>query len=96
MTVYAYDLTEILPRISGPIREILDAELKLGNSIQEMSMRWPMKQANVWLTKRFHGDYQSAYPNLRYTYLGDPKNWIEEYVDSEREILLAVCGSARI
>ncbi|TDR79730.1 hypothetical protein [Paludibacterium purpuratum] len=95
MTVYTYDLEIILPRVVGPLREILELELKAGNSVQEVAVPWPMKQANVWLAQRFHKDYAADYPSLRYTYLGDPRNWIEEYVDVENQIMVAVSGSAR-
>lgn len=95
MTVYAYDLEVILSRIVGPLREILEVELKAGNSVQEVAAPWPMKQANVWLAQRFHKDYATDYPSLRYTYLGDPRNWIEEYADVENQIMVAVSGSAR-
>jgi len=95
MTIYAYDLEVILPRIVGPLREILEVELKAGNFVQEVAASWPMKQANVWLAQRFHKDYAADYPSLRYTYLGDPRNWIEEYADVENQIMVAVSGSAR-
>jgi len=94
MTVYVHDLEEILPRVVGPLREILDFELHAGNSIQEVAAPWPMKQANVWLAQRFHKDYAADFPSLRYTYLGDPRNWIEEYVDVENQLMVAVSASA--
>lgn len=96
MPVYDYDLKVILPRLQGPLRELLDAEVAAGNVIMEISSKWPMKQANVWLARRFCESYESRYPTLRYRYLGDPKNWIEEYVDQERGLLVAVSASASI
>jgi hypothetical protein len=96
MAVYEYDLKEILPRLEGPLRDLLDLEVAAGNFIQEISAPWPMKRANVWLAKRFHTDYAAHFPALRYRYLGDPKNWIEEYIDVERDLMVAVSGSAGV
>jgi hypothetical protein len=94
MAVYDYDLQEILPRLQGPLRELLDQEIAAGNVMVEISAPWPMKRANVWLAKRFHKDYAAQFPTLRYRYLGDPKNWIEEYIDAELQVMVAVSGSA--
>ncbi len=96
MTVYDYDLKEILPRLQGSLKEVLNREISAGNSITEISAPWPMKNANVWLAKRFHEDYTTRFPNLRYRYLGDPKNWIEEYIDVEGGFMVAVSASAGI
>jgi hypothetical protein len=96
MTIYEYDLNEILPRVEGPLRELLDAELSCGNSMVEIAGGWPMEKANIWLSKRFHKNYQNQYPSLKYTYLGDPKNWIEEYIDIERGLMVAVSASAGV
>lgn len=96
MTIFEYDLKEILPRVQGPLRELLDIELSHGNSMVEISGGWPMKQANIWLSMRFRKNYQEQYPSLKYTYLGDPKNWIEEYIDAERGLMVAVSASAGV
>ena len=96
MTISEYDLKEILPRVQGPLKELLEAELTCGNSIAEISSAWPMKKANIWLSKRFQRDYQEQYPNLKYSYLGDPKNWIEEYIDSELGLMVAVSAAAGV
>ena len=96
MAVYEYDLKEILPRLKGPLKEILDREISAGNSITEISAVWPMKNANIWLSQRFHDDYTIQFSNLHYKYLGDPKNWIEEYIDIEGGFMLAVSVSAGI
>lgn len=96
MTISEYDLKEILPRVQGPLKELLDAEISFGNSIAEISSVWPMKKANIWLSKRFQRGYQERYPNLKYSYLGDPKNWIEEYIDSELGLMVAVSASAGV
>ena len=55
-----------------------------------------MKKGNIWLSKRFQRDYQEQYPNLKYSYLGDPKNWIEEYIDSELGLMVAVSAAAGV
>lgn len=94
MAIFDYDLKEILPRVQGPLRQLLDQEISSGNSIVEIAGGWPMKNANVWLAKRFHQDYTSLFPGLTYRYLGDPKNWIEEYVDAESGLMVAVSASA--
>lgn len=96
MTISEYDLKEILPRVQGTLKELLDAELSFGNSIVEISSVWPMEKANIWLSKRFRRGYQEQYPNLKYSYLGDPKNWIEEYIDSELGLMVAVSASAGV
>jgi hypothetical protein len=91
---YDYELKEILPRVQGPLRELLDREISSGNSIVQISGGWPMRNANVWLARRFHQDYTSMFPGLAYSYFGDPKNWIEEYVDAERSLMVAVSTCA--
>jgi len=94
MAVYEYDLQEILPRVQGPLREILDQELSSGNSIVEIAAPRPMKHANVWLAQRFREDYRERFPTLQYEYLGDPKVWVEHYLDVERGLMVAVSASA--
>lgn len=96
MKISEYDLKEILPRVQGPLKKLLDAELSCGNSVVEISSGWPMREANVWLSKRFHRNYQEQYTNLKYTFLGDPKNWIEEYIDSELGLMVAVSAVAGV
>lgn len=96
MAIYEYDLKEILPRVVGPLRNILDCETVAGNLIVEVSSQWPMKVANVWLAKRFHQNYVAQFPMLQYEYLGDPKNWIEHYIDVERGLMVAVSVSIGI
>lgn len=94
MPVYQYDVEVILPPFIGPLKEILDAEIRQGNSVVEVSEGWPMKIANAWLAKRFHRDYKDMYPSLRYEYLGDPKNWIEDYIDVGNGLMVAVAAIA--
>jgi hypothetical protein len=94
MPVIQYDVEVILPRFNGPLKDILDTEISQGNSLVEVSAGWPMKNANVWLVKRFHSDYRHLYPSLRYEYLGDPKNWIEDYIDVEKGLMVAVSALA--
>lgn len=94
MTVYDYNLNEIFPRIQGPLREILEVELAAGNSIQEISASWPMKAANIWLRQRFQKNYIVDHSHIAYRYLGDPKHWTEEYIDTERHLMIAVAASA--
>jgi hypothetical protein len=94
MTIYDYDLSVILPRMQGPLRQLLDTEFSRGNSIIEIAGAWPMKNANVWLAQHFHQDYTSQFPGLTYSYLGDSKNWIEHYMDVERGLMVAVSASA--
>ena len=89
-------LNDYVERTDSLMKEILDVELSRGNSVVEVYAGWPMKIANVWLAKRFHDDYKHLHPNLRYTYLGDPKNWIEHYLDKERELMVAVSAIAGV
>lgn len=96
MAIYDYDLKEILPRLQGPLRIVLDRELAAGNVITEITTPWPMKNCNVWLARRFHNNYGSEFPSIEYTYLGDPKNWIEQYIDKEHGSMVAVSASAGI
>jgi hypothetical protein len=95
MPVHEHDLQEILRRVHGPLKEVLVQELAEGNTVTEVAASWPMKNANVWLSQRFHFDYTDRFPSLRYRCLEDPRAWLEEYVDSERGLLLAVSASAR-
>jgi hypothetical protein len=79
--IHNYDLSVILPRLTGPLREILEAELSAGNSMVEISSGWPMPSVNVWLKDPLGEKYMADYPDLEYSYLGDPRNWLEQYVD---------------
>lgn len=72
--IYENDLNEILPRLKGPLRAILDAELASGNEMVEVSTRWPMPVVNIWLKNPL---------------TDDPRNWLEEYVDKENGAMLA-------
>ena len=96
MATYEYDLKEILPRLQGPLRTVLDRELAAGNVITEISAPWPMKNCNVWLAQRFHRSYSGEFTGIEYSYLGDPKNWIEQYIDKEHGSMVAVSASAGI
>ncbi|AXF19051.1 hypothetical protein [Paraburkholderia caledonica] len=87
--IYEYDLSVILPRLTGPLREILDAELSSGNVIVEISSGWPMSNVNVWLKNPFGQKYATTFQSLEYTYLGDPRNWLEQYVDIETAAMVA-------
>ena len=87
--IYEYDLKEILPRLHGPLRELLDAEIAAGNEMIEISDSWPLPNVNVWLKRPITQKYTNKYPQLKYSYLGDPKNWLEEYVDLEIGAMVA-------
>ncbi|AUT66825.1 hypothetical protein [Paraburkholderia terrae] len=87
---YEYDLSVLLPRLTGSLREILDAELSSGNAIVEISSGWPMSNVNVWLKNPLSQKYATEYPSLEYAYLGDPRNWLEHYIDIESGAMVAV------
>ena len=87
--IYDYDLSVILPRLTGPLREILDAEVSAGNVMVEVSSCWPMPNVNVWLRDPLTRNYADRYPQLEYRYLGDPRNWLEEYIDRENGAMVA-------
>ncbi|WP_338299571.1 hypothetical protein [Pandoraea sputorum] len=90
--IYEYDLSVILPRLTGPLREILDAELAIGNTMIEISSRWPMPNVNIWLERPLSRKYVANYPDLEYAYLGDPKHWLEHYIDTKiGAMVAAVC-----
>jgi len=72
--IHDYDLSVILPRLTGPLREILDAELSAGNVMVEISSGWPMPSVNVWLRNPLGQKYTADFPDLEYAYLGDPRN----------------------
>jgi hypothetical protein len=87
--IYDYDLSVILPRLTGPLREILDAEVSAGNVMVEVSSCWPMPNVNVWFRDPLTRNYADRYPQLEYRYLGDPRNWLEEYIDRENGAMVA-------
>lgn len=87
--IHEYDLAEILPRLTGPLRDILDAEISAGNVLVEVSSSWPMPNVNVWLKEPLTRKYADKYPQLEYTYLGDPRNWLEQYIDCEVGAMVA-------
>jgi hypothetical protein len=87
--IHDYDLSVILPRLSGPLRELLDAELSIGNTMVEISSGWPMPNVNVWLKNPLSRKYLANYPDLEYAYLGDPRNWLEHYIDTQIGAMVA-------
>ncbi|WMY07558.1 hypothetical protein [Paraburkholderia phenoliruptrix] len=87
--IYEHDLSVILPRLTGPLCEILDAELAGGNVIVEIASGWPMSNVNVWLKNPLSQKYANDYPSLQYAYLGDPKNWLEHYIDIDAGAMVA-------
>lgn len=87
--IHDYDLSVILPRLSGPLREILDAELSIGNAMVEISSGWPMPNVNVWLKEPLGRKYAADYPDVDYTYLGDARQWLEQYVDTKTGAMVA-------
>ncbi|WP_322032828.1 hypothetical protein [Paraburkholderia sp. J76] len=87
--IHDYDLSVILPRLSGPLREILDAELSIGNVMVEVSSGWPMPNVNVWLKNPLSRKYVTNYPDLEYAYLDDPRNWLEHYIDTRIGAMVA-------
>lgn len=87
--IHDYDFSVILPRLSGPLREILDSELCIGNAMVEISSGWPMPNVNVWLKEPLGQKYAADYPDLEYTYLGDARQWLEQYVDTKTGAMVA-------
>ena len=79
--IYEYDLESILPRLAGPLREIFDAEISAGNVVEEINSTWPMPRVNIWFKRPLTDKYKALYPKLDYSYLGDPRNWLEQYID---------------
>ncbi|WP_147084212.1 hypothetical protein [Marinomonas aquiplantarum] len=86
----------VIEKLKGPLKELLAKELEAGNEIDTAESEWPRKRSNIWLKQRFHNDYKELYPSLKYRYLGDPRNWIEEYDDPENEEFIAVSASAKV
>jgi hypothetical protein len=87
--IYDYDLKEILSKLKGPLKEILDAEIAAGNEMVEISSNWPMSEVNVWFKYPLTDKYKNSYPSLQYSYLGDPRNWLEEYMDNDNNAMVA-------
>jgi hypothetical protein len=81
---------EITGRLSGPIKEILAAELAAGNQIVQASDDWPTENANVILRDPFAQDYRPLYPTLTYTFDNDPHYWRDAYLDKENQAFIAV------
>ncbi len=92
--VSEYDLDQIIPRITGELRVVLDNELTLGNEIVEVAGGWPFPNANVWLRDRFKGQYDTL-KSLEYQFLGDPKNWMEHYANKGIGAMVAVRAAAK-
>ncbi len=92
--VTKYDLDEIIPRITGELKQLLDSELTLGNEIVEVAGGWPFPNANVWLKDKFKSKYNN-FETLEYHYLGDIKNWLEHYADREIGAMVAVRAAAK-
>lgn len=91
--VYQYDIDMLLPKLTGPIREIVDSEIKNGNILAEVATAWPMQHVNVWFKKPFTATYRDKYPDITYCKLNDPKNWFEHYADEENGFMVAALFS---
>ena len=71
---------ELISKINGSIKEIIEKEISYGNIIVEVAGGWPLKEVNIWLGKRFSKDY-SELPNINYNKTNDPHYWYDEYKD---------------
>ncbi|MGF6569118.1 hypothetical protein ABH945_001194 [Paraburkholderia sp. GAS333] len=87
--IHGYDLSVVLPRLTGPLRQVLDAELSVGNVMVEVTSGWPMPNVNAWLKNPLSRKYVADYPNLEYAYLGGPRNWLEHYMDTRIGAMVA-------
>ena len=76
--------------LSSPLKEILNTELILGNSVIETSIGWPgAKSLIIFLEKPFHRIYNV--PNIDFTEINDPHYWKSQYFDSQNGQILACC-----
>ncbi|MFM0393025.1 hypothetical protein [Paraburkholderia phytofirmans] len=48
-----------------------------------------MPNVNVWLKEPLGRKYAADYPDLEYTYLGDARQWLEQYVDTKTGAMVA-------
>jgi len=55
----------------------------------EISSGWPMPSVNVWLRNPLGQKYTADFPDLEYAYLGDPRNWLEQYIDAKAGAMVA-------
>ncbi len=87
--VTEYDISNILPRLIGSLKEIYDQEIQNGNTVVEIAGGWPMKRVNIWFAKPISSKYKKQFPDLIYKYLGDPKGDLEYYMDKLNEAFIA-------
>ena len=74
--------------LSSSLKEILNAELTLGNNVIETSIGWlKIKSLIIFLEKPFHEIYNI--PNIEFTELSDPHYWKSQYCDCQNEQILA-------
>jgi hypothetical protein len=74
----------------GVLKDILDEELKLGNSVVEtFSGNWPYNNIKaIVLKKTFLSPIRNNAKNILFKNIDDPHYWQSEYFDSENKLLL--------
>ena len=78
-----------LESFSKVLTGIVEAELKLGNSVDETAIGWPTTNNGivVFLRKPFKAKYQA--PELQFREVNDPHYWLSEYLDRTTGHILA-------
>ncbi|MDR6342620.1 hypothetical protein HNQ91_005704 [Filimonas zeae] len=84
-------MSELLEKLSQPLKQILQSELQAGNTIREISSGWPEPQSIfVLLESPFTSEYQITHP-IEFREINDRHYWKAEYLDAAYKHLL-VCG----
>ena len=79
---------EHLDKFSTTLKGILDAELKLGNTVAETGEGWPTDNGIiVFLRVPFKGRYSMQ--QIEFREINDPHYWLSEYFDHTTGHILA-------
>jgi len=81
---------EIVNKVTGTLKEILERELSAGNEICETyEGDWPQEgSVMVFLSKPFKTPIQHDLPHIEYALVNDPHYWKAQYFDTTTNVYL--------
>ena len=83
------EIVDAVERVTGPLRDVIKAEIAFGNRIVEVWENWPPESLAIMLGDPFKQKPKSLPSSIVYRDLNDTHYWKSEYYDSENKLLLA-------
>lgn len=84
------NLEEAKEKLQPALKEILEAELKAGNTFKEACTGWPDDETlQVFLRKPFKTPIRKDIPGVEYREVNDPHYWKSEYWDEGNRQMVA-------